>query len=51
MQYICKTDLLLKEKSFFLKENIFAYIMDRRSSVDIDEKIDFLIAEIVIGNI
>ena len=49
--YICKTDLLLKEKSFFLKENIFAYIMDRRSSVDIDEKIDFLIAEIVIGNI
>ncbi len=43
--YICKTELLLKEKSFFLKENIFAYIMDRRSSVDIDEEIDFKMAE------
>ncbi len=43
--YICKTDKLLKEKSFFLKKNIFAYKMDRESSVDIDEKIDFKIAE------
>lgn len=43
--YICKTELLLKEKSFFLKENIFAYIMDRKSSVDIDEEIDFKMAE------
>lgn len=43
--YICKTELLLKEKSFFLKENIFAYIMDRKSSIDIDEEIDFKKAE------
>lgn len=44
--YICKTKPLLKHKSFFLDNNIFAYIMDRESSVDIDEKIDFRIAEI-----
>ena len=39
--YICKTDKLLENKGFFLKENIFAYRMDRKSSVDIDEEIDF----------
>ena len=46
--YICKTEKLLEEKSFFLKENIFAYKMDRESSIDIDEEIDFKIAKILI---
>ena len=49
--YICKTDKLLDKKSFFLKDNIFAYIMDRESSIDIDEKIDFDLANMYIkGN-
>jgi len=47
--YICKTDKLLEEESFFLKENIFAYVMDRKSSVDIDEEIDFIIARTLIS--
>ena len=42
--YICKVDKLLEEESFFLKDNIFAYVMDRKNSVDIDEEIDFIIA-------
>ena len=42
--YICKTDKLLENKSFFLKNNIFAYIMDKKVSIDIDEEIDLLIA-------
>ncbi|RRS31269.1 MAG: CMP-N-acetlyneuraminic acid synthetase [Epsilonproteobacteria bacterium (ex Lamellibrachia satsuma)] len=46
--YICKTDKLLEEKSFFLKENIFAYKMDRESSIDIDEEIDFQLADTLI---
>jgi CMP-N-acetylneuraminic acid synthetase len=46
--YICKTDKLLEEESLFLKENIFAYKMDRKSSVDIDEEVDFKIAEVLI---
>ena len=46
--YICKTDLLLKEETFFIKENIYAYKMDRKSSIDIDEKIDFKLAEFFI---
>ncbi len=44
--YICKTDKLLAEESFFLKNNIYAYVMDRESSVDIDEAIDFKLAEL-----
>jgi len=42
--YICETEKLLEEKSFFLADNIFSYVMDRKSSVDIDEEIDFKIA-------
>ena len=45
--YICKTDRLLKEKTFFIKDKIYAYIMDRKSSVDIDDEIDFKLAEIL----
>ncbi len=45
--YICKTDRFLEEKSFFLKDNIYAYTMDRRSSIDIDEKEDFELANII----
>ena len=42
--YICKTDKLLENKGFFLKENIYAYKMNKKHSVDIDEEIDFIIA-------
>ncbi len=45
--YICKTSKLLEEKSFILKEKIFAYIMDRKSSIDIDEEIDFKMANML----
>ena len=47
--YICNTGKLLEEESFFLKEKIFAYKMDRESSIDIDTKIDFKMAEILIN--
>lgn len=48
--YICKTDKLLKNKDFLIKDNIFAYQMPRKNSIDIDEKIDFSIAEIMLKN-
>lgn len=48
--YICKTDRLMEEKTFFIKESIFAYTMDRESSIDIDEAIDFQIASCIIQN-
>lgn len=47
--YICNTDKLIGEKSFFLSNNIYAYKMDRIRSIDIDEKIDFKFAEILIN--
>lgn len=43
--YISKTSRLLEEKSFMLKDNIFAYIMARESSIDIDTLTDFRVAE------
>lgn len=46
--YICNTKKFLEEKTFFLKENIFAYIMDRKHSIDIDNEIDFKLAELLI---
>ncbi|MDY0181595.1 acylneuraminate cytidylyltransferase family protein [Aliarcobacter skirrowii] len=47
--YICKTEKLIENKSFLLKENIFAYIMNREYSIDIDEEIDFSIAQILMS--
>jgi len=47
--YICKTKKLLEEKSFFLRENIFAFIMSVTSSVDIDKKEDFEFANLYLS--
>tara|TARA_A100001011_G_C14305293_1_gene842786 strand:+ start:2015 stop:2707 length:693 start_codon:yes stop_codon:yes gene_type:complete len=49
--YICKTDSLIKEQGFFLEDNIYAFIMDRLSSVDIDQDIDFKIAKALMESI
>lgn len=42
--YITRTDLLLKNKSWYT-ENTLAYIMDVYSSIDIDNMMDFKFAE------
>ncbi len=47
--YICNTKKLLEEKSFLIKENIFAYMMNREASIDIDEIIDFKIASFLLS--
>jgi len=43
--YICDINRLLQEERFLLKENIFAYKMDKSVSIDIDEEIDLKIAQ------
>ncbi len=48
--YICSTDKLLKEKTFLLQSGVYAYKMNRQDSVDIDEKIDFLMATMLLEN-
>jgi CMP-N,N'-diacetyllegionaminic acid synthase len=46
--YICKVTNLLEEKSLFISKNIFAYIMDKESSVDIDDVFDFKLAQFLV---
>lgn len=48
--YICKTDKLLKEKTFLITNNIYGYKMDQKNSIDIDNIIDFKLAEILLGD-
>mgnify|MGYP007000260653 len=38
-------------QGFFLEDNIYAFIMDRLSSVDIDQDIDFKIAKALMESI
>jgi len=45
--YIIKVDHLLKSKDIY-KEKSFALIMDRSRSIDIDDELDFKIAEVLI---
>ncbi len=48
--YICKTSLLLKKKSFLISDNIYGYEMNQINSIDIDNIIDFKLAEILLGD-
>ena len=45
--YLFKADILKKFSSIY-KSRCYAYVMDRKSSVDIDEEIDFLLAEAIL---
>ena len=48
--YICKVDKFLKEKGFFLKKSIYAFIMNKASSIDIDDNFDFMFASFLKKN-
>lgn len=48
--YIAKTEKLLIQETFFLNENVYAYIMDKQSSVDIDDQMDFDLASLYMEN-
>jgi len=39
--YIAESEKLIRENTFFLKKNIYAYIMQQKESVDIDTQLDF----------
>lgn len=47
--YIMKTKVLLEERTFFPDKTI-GYIMPKERSIDIDDSIDFKLAEIIISN-
>jgi len=43
--YLVKVSTFIRSKTFFPKTGTYAYIMDRRDSVDIDNRTDFFLAE------
>ncbi|BAH07231.1 hypothetical protein CKR_2180 [Clostridium kluyveri NBRC 12016] len=47
--YICKTDYFLKYKSFY-REKSYPYIMDKMSSIDIDDIYQFEFVRFIINN-
>jgi|APSaa5957512622_1039677.scaffolds.fasta_scaffold11744_4 CMP-N,N'-diacetyllegionaminic acid synthase len=44
--YICSIQRMMEEKTLFLSSNCFGYIMSRKNSIDIDDEIDFELADI-----
>jgi len=48
--YICKVEDFINQKSLFLEHDQYAYIMDRRSSIDIDDDIDFKLCELILND-
>lgn len=49
--YICNTEHFLQEKTLFIKNDIYAYRMDKKASVDIDEPLDFEWADFLLSKI
>ena len=47
--YIAKTETLLRLNNWYTKDTI-PYIMDKISSVDIDDEIDFILSEFLLKN-
>ena len=45
--YLCRTKRFLEERTFFLKDNIWAYVMKAEHSVDIDTDLDLQFAEVL----
>jgi len=46
--YICDWNALKKERSFFIKEKIYSYIMETKYSIDIDDDDDFKLAQLTL---
>ncbi|NMM42027.1 cytidylyltransferase domain-containing protein [Pseudoalteromonas arctica] len=46
--YLIEKNTLLKENKLFLEQDYYPYIMDTENSVDIDNYLDFLVAETII---
>jgi CMP-N-acetylneuraminic acid synthetase len=47
--YICDIKELLQEKTFFIKDKIYSYLMSKEDSIDIDEELDYEIAKIIMN--
>jgi CMP-N,N'-diacetyllegionaminic acid synthase len=46
--YIAESRKLIEEGTFFLRKNVYAYRMERESSVDIDDEFDYRVADMLL---
>lgn len=47
--YICDIAKMRQENSLFLKTNCYGYVMSRKNSIDIDDQVDFDLADIYLS--
>jgi N-acylneuraminate cytidylyltransferase len=47
--YLTRVSRFLVEGALLLSSNSYAYVMDSKSSIDIDEELDFLFAETILN--
>ncbi|ACD97105.1 acylneuraminate cytidylyltransferase family protein [Trichlorobacter lovleyi] len=47
--YLCRTVQLLKEQTFFLKDHVYAHVMAREKSIDIDTSLELKLCEILLA--
>jgi CMP-N-acetylneuraminic acid synthetase len=47
--YLCRIQRMIQERTLFLKTGAYAYVMNRRDSIDIDDQVDFDLAAIYLG--
>ncbi len=47
--YFCRIPRMIEERTLFLKTGAYAYIMNRKDSIDIDDQVDFDLAGIYLG--
>jgi CMP-N-acetylneuraminic acid synthetase len=46
--YMSKVNSVLENETFFVKKNIYAYLMSQEDSVDIDTRLDFIVAQAIL---
>ena len=47
--YLARVQSLRDEGTFFLKTNIYGYVMEQEASVDVDTLFDFRVAQMILG--
>jgi len=47
--YFCRINRMIEERTLFLKSGAYAYVMDRKNSIDIDDQDDFELAGIYLN--
>lgn len=47
--YLCRISKMIEERTLFLKSGAYAYVMNRKDSIDIDDQVDFDLAAIYLN--